>query len=327
MKFTYITLSLTSFALFLTGCGVVADQPSSDGTALELAGVGATDRASLKRAADSFLSEFSESQYVTAFHRLLTNYTGLTDAARQAERMAATMADGEEKLAEHIGPPIKGSFVYVGSISVGSRLLKLAYIRRHQDGPVAIVLVFTRPDHQWIFTDIGVGEGTDPEMRALYCRIAPSDLIEQMPETESILRNVDACMKSWSVGDSRGGAEMLFRRSAVEQSDLRVESLLDQTVKFVEGIPAKIGASKGYELVGVFNQSADMIKLVYVWRFEKQHAPVAFEFYHSPDGWKLWRLRLFDKAREDMFAASIDKPVALRDLSHTEDEVTDDWKN
>ncbi|MBI3879536.1 MAG: hypothetical protein HY301_05670 [Verrucomicrobia bacterium] len=262
----------------------------------------------LKAAADKFMRQFSGGESKSACADLFSRYAAEKSAASsKAGEMAATLAVGEVMLKGDLGKPLKGEFVFVGSRRIGGRLLKLAYLRKHSLGPFPVVFVFNKGDKEWTISQIGFGDETaGPDFNALWVQETPSQLRQTIPEFAKILKSTDECMKGLVQGVTRPSIEALVK--AYSHDATTTGSFTDGLVRVIEGRPS-IGKTLGYELLGVARQSDSLCKLVYVWRFEKLHAPLCFEFYKPAETWLLWRVRLFDDATKDLTATTQSEPT------------------
>lgn len=292
---------------------MAADEPSAPASGNEdLPVIPAAELSALKSAGDSFMREFSASQntaaYRTSFEGLFTRYAvDKSNAASMALKWGAETYAGQIRLKDEIGTPEIGKFVYVGARRIGARLLKLAYYRQYSQGPLPVVLVFNKADRDWTIALVAMGESTaGPDIRALWVQETPAVIRKTIPDFPAFRAATDECMKGLIQGETRVGAEALVKRYA--QNSPNADRFIEQIVKGIEGRPA-IGKSLGYELVGTTRQSDSLCKLVYVWRFERHHAPVSFMFYKNADGWVLASVNLFDNATPDLTATTVSEPA------------------
>lgn len=254
------------------------------------------------------MREFSASgdtaAYRTCFEGLFARYAAdKSNAASLALKLGAEAYAGQISLKDEIGNPEKGKFVYVGARRIGARLLKLAYYRQYSQGPLPMVLVFNKADRDWTIGQVAIGSATaGPDIRALWVRETPAVIKKTIPDFPALRIASDDCMRGVTQGKTRPGIETLVNRYS--QNSPSAARFIDTIVEGIEGKPA-IGKSLGYELVGTARQSDSLCMLVYVWRFEKHHAPISFMYYKNTDGWVLARMSLFDDATSDLTATTV----------------------
>lgn len=121
------------------------------------------------------------------------------------------------------------------------------------------------------------------------CSYAFSDSLKSPIEARQLTEIV---MAKVSLGEVEDGMKLVKPYSVVSPAEFEV--MLDQMKIQLPSLAQRYGKSIGYEFISQDNVGENLIRIIYIQRFEKYAMRWGFIFYHGKDGWLSTTLKADD---------------------------------
>lgn len=129
----------------------------------------------------------------------------------------------------------------------------------------------------------------------LLCLLASSATAAELEDQAQIRRITEQTMKTVVAGDLRGGLELA--RPYVVVPPAEFDALIGQAELQFPMMTARFGKPVGYELLYEKEVGQSLLKVVYLYRFERHATVWNFYFYRGSGGWVLNSFHFDDEIR------------------------------